>query len=345
MVSHGNIVANTNSIISALGLLETDRMMVVLPFHYCFGASLLHTYLKVGAMLVLDNRFAYPEVVLQRMQETECTGFAGVPSHYQILLRNSSLATRKFPSLRSLLQAGGHLAPSFLRELQEALPGARIFVMYGQTEATARLSCLSPEMVALRPDSVGKAIPGVKLRVTKNSGEEALPGEVGEITAEGDNIAQGYWHCAAETDDSFRDGKLYTGDLATVDADGYLYIVDRAKDFLKRGATRVSIKHIEDRILECRELLEVAVVGVPDEVLGEAIRAFVVSRSLDDAECEKCLRSYCKTNLPASLHPRDIIMVRALPKNSSGKVLREKLKNMQVGSSEDGLNIFITRTS
>jgi acyl-CoA synthetase (AMP-forming)/AMP-acid ligase II len=344
MVSHGNIVANTDSIIAALGLRETDRMMVVLPFHYCFGASLLHTYLKVGATLVLDNRFAYPEVVLQRMQETECTGFAGVPSHYQILLRNSSLAARSLPGLRTLLQAGGHLAPSFLRELQSALPSARIFVMYGQTEATARLSCLPPEMVAIRPDSVGKAIPGVKLRVLKESGEEARAGEVGEIVAEGDNIAQGYWHCEAETENSFRNGRLCTGDLATVDADGYLYIVDRAKDFLKRGGTRVSTRHIEDRILECSELLEVAVVGVPDEVLGEAIRAFVVPRSLDDTECAKRVRSYCKRNLPSPLHPRDIIVVPALPKNSSGKVLREKLRNMQAGPSQDQCNILSTRT-
>jgi len=335
MVSHGNIVANTNSIIAAVELHETDRMMVVLPFHYCFGASLLHTYLKIGATLVLDNRFAYPDVVLQRMQETECTAFAGVPSHYQILLRNSSLATRNLPRLRSLLQAGGHLAPSFLRELQVALPGARIFVMYGQTEATARLSCLSPEMVALRPDSVGKAIPGVKLRVLKASGEEVTPGEVGEITAEGDNIAQGYWRCAAETDNSFRNGRLYTGDLATVDADGYIRIVDRVRDFLKRGGTRVSIRYIEDRILECSELLEVAIVGVPDEVLGEAIRAFVVPRSLEDVECEKLLRVFCKKELPSSLQPRDIVVVHALPKNSSGKLLREKLKNMHFGTSQE----------
>jgi len=328
MVSHGNIVANTESIIAALDLQKTDRIMVVLPFHYCFGASLLHTYLKVGATLVLDTRFAYPETVLQRMRETECTAFAGVPSHYQILLRNSSLARGKFPHLRALFQAGGHLAPTFLSELKDAVPGARIVVMYGQTEATARLSWLPSEMLATHPGSIGKAIPGVTLRVLDESGAEVSVGGVGEIVAEGPNIAQGYWRSVEETEKSFRNGRLYTGDLATVDGEGFLYIVDRFRNFVKCGGKRVSIRLIEDRLLECRELLEVAVVGVPDDILGEAIRAFVVPRFFDGDGFEDRLRSFCKKELESSLHPRDIIVVRQLPKSSSGKVLRAQLKSV-----------------
>jgi len=330
MVSHGNILANTRSIIAALDLRQSDRMMVVLPFHYCFGTSLLHTYLKVGAMLVIDNRFTYPEVVLQRMQETECTSFAGVPSHYQILLRNSSLAKRRFPHLRSLLQAGGHLAPSFLCELQSLLPYARFFVMYGQTEATARLSCLPPELLATKPGSIGKAIPGVVLRVLNESGEDVAPGEVGEIVAEGENIGRGYWRALKETANSFRNGRLYTGDLATVDEEGFLYVVDRTREFVKCGGTRVSTRQIEDMLLGWNELLEAAVVGVPDEVLGEAVRAFVVPRRFDEEGLEERLRLFCKANLPRSFHPRDILVVKELPKNSSGKVMRAELKNLQI---------------
>jgi len=330
MVSHGNILANTRSIITALDLRQSDRVMVVLPFHYCFGTSLLHTYLKVGAMLVIDNRFTYPEVVLQRMQETECTSFAGVPSHYQILLRNSSLAKRKFPHLRTLLQAGGHLAPSFLLELQRILPNLRFFVMYGQTEATARLSCLPPELLSTKPGSIGKAIPGVVLRVLSQSGEEVAPGEVGEIVAEGENIGQGYWRAPAETAKTFRNGKLYTGDLATADEEGFLYVVDRTKEFVKCGGTRVSTRQIEDILLGWDELLEAAIVGVPDEVLGEAVRAFVVPRHCDQEGIEERLRLYCRANLPRSFHPRDIVVVKALPKNSAGKVMRAELKNVQI---------------
>src|SRR5208337_1457648 len=122
MVSHRNIIANTDAIIEYLGLTEADRIMTVLPFHYCFGTSLLHTHLRVGGSLVLDSRFMYLEAILQRMLDTQCTGFAGVPSHFQILLRSSSLRRKQFPQLRYVQQAGGHLAPFFIRELQKALP-------------------------------------------------------------------------------------------------------------------------------------------------------------------------------------------------------------------------------
>ena len=332
MVSHRNIMANTNSIIEALSLQENDRMMVVLPFHYCFGTSLLHTYLRVGAMLVIDPRFMYPEVVVQQIQETECTSFAGVPSHYQILLRNSSLTKRSFPRLHSLLQPGVHLAVSLLQELQRTLPQTRIFVMYGQTEATARLSCLPPEALASKLGSIGKAIPGVTLHVITESGCDAAPGEIGEIVAEGDNITRGYWRAPEETANTFRDGRLYTGDLAKVDEDGFLYVVDRAKEFIKCGGIRTSCRQIEDSLLEYADLLEVAVVGVPDDVLGEAVRAFVVPRSSERDRFEERLRQFCKAKLARSFYPRDVVVVNTLPKNSSGKVLRAQLKNVKIGA-------------
>jgi len=335
MISHRNIVANAKSILAALRLSAHERMMTVLPFHYCFGASLLHTYLRVGGRLVLDNRFAYPDVVLENMAQQHCTGFAGVPSHYQILLRNSSLRRKRLPCLHTLLQAGGHLAPSFVRELRESLPQARIFIMYGQTEATARLACMPPEMLATRPGSIGKAIPGVRLSILKDSGEEAAPGEIGEIVAEGDNVACGYWRAPDETAATFRNGKLYTGDLATMDKDGFLYVVDRAREFVKCGGTRISCRQIEDRLLECKELLEAAVIAVPDDVLGEAARAFVVPRQEPFDGVAERVRAFCKSSLHHTLIPRDVFVVESLPKNSHGKVLRPQLKSMATNAQGD----------
>ena len=175
----------------------------------------------------------YPDSALRRMQQTECTGFAGVPSHYQILLRTTTLKRMHFPKLRLLQQAGGRLAPAFVKELRDTLPGVQIFLMYGQTEATARLTYLPPELVDEKPGSIGKGIPGVKVQVLDESGNEVSPGQVGEIVAEGDNITLGYWQDSAETEACFRNGRLYTGDLATVDEDGFIYVVDRVRDFLK----------------------------------------------------------------------------------------------------------------
>ena len=330
MISHRNIIANTESIIEYLGLTARDRIMTVLPFHYCFGTSLLHTHLRCGGELVVDLRFMYPEVILERMIATQCTGFAGVPSHFQILLRNSSLRNKSFPHLRYVQQAGGHLAPAFVHELRQALPDTQIFIMYGQTEATARLSYLPPQFLDAKPGSIGKGIPGTSIRVLNDSGECVRPGEVGEIVAEGDNVALGYWSSlgqkAAISVTSFRNGKLYTGDLATVDNDGFIYIVDRAKDFVKCGGKRVSCRQIEDRLLECEEVLEAAVIGIPDEVLGEAVKAFIVPRAANHNGLAGSLHHFCKKNMSPHLVPREIVVVQGLPKNSSGKVMKQSLK-------------------
>ncbi len=325
MVSHANIMANTESIIQYLRLTENDRIMTVLPFHYCFGASLLHTHLRVGGSLVIDLRFMYPEVVLQRMLDTDCTGFAGVPSHFQILLRSSSLRKRSFPCLRYIQQAGGHLARFFIPELREALPGTQIFIMYGQTEATARLSYLPPELLEKKLGSIGNGIPGVKLQVVDESGKEVSTGGVGEIVAEGENITQGYWRDPEESAKSFRHGRLYTGDIATVDEDGFIYVVDRDKDFLKCGGKRISCRQVEDRLLGFKGVLEAAVIGVPDDVLGEAVKAFVVPANGDFAGLAERLRLFCKERIPPPLVPKEIVVLQGLPKNSAGKVLKRYL--------------------
>ena len=339
MVSHANIMANTESIIQYLALTANDRIMTVLPFHYCFGTSLLHTHLRVGASLVIDPRFMYPEAVLQRMADTECTGFAGVPSHFQILLRRSSLKKRTFPHLRYVQQAGGHLAPVFIRELRAALPQTRIFIMYGQTEATARLSYLPPELLDGKTGSIGKGIPGVNLRVLNTAGQPVAPGEVGEIVAEGANVARGYWRAPEEESHSFRDGRLYTGDLATVDAEGFLYVVDRSKDFLKCGGERVSSRQIEEQLLECEELLEVAVIGTADDLLGEAVMAFVVPREGGcSGPChwptcrgiQERVRLFAREHLRPKLAPKALLVFSSLPKNGTGKVLKAELKKFAI---------------
>jgi long-chain acyl-CoA synthetase len=328
MISHGNIIANTRSIVSNLNLSADDRIMAVLPFHYCFGASLLHTHLSVGASVVIDLRFMYPDKVLQRMIETDCTGFAGVPSHFQILLRKSSLPKMKFPHLRYVQQAGGHLAPAFVRELIATLPSSEIFLMYGQTEATARLSSLSPTMVAAKPASIGQGISGVKLRVLNDRNQDVQPGEEGEIVAQGNNIALGYWRDPEGTASTFRNGKLHTGDIATVDLDGYIYMLNRARDFIKCGGERISCQALEEQLLECDELLEVAIVGVPDDVLGEAIQAYVVSRDGDSESVAVRVRQFCEQNIPFKRAPKFIVPLKALPKSNTGKVLKAALRQL-----------------
>lgn len=333
MVSVRNIIANTDSINEYLGIMAADRIMAILPFHYCFGASLLHTHLRAGGSVVVDSRFMYPDLVLERMVQTKCTGFAGVPSHYQILLRRSSLRRMSFPHLRYVQQAGGHLAPTFVNALREALPGKQIFIMYGQTEATARLAYLPPELLATKQGAIGRAIPGVTLEVLDDRGRPVLPGQIGEIVARGENVTLGYWRDENETAKCFRDDRLYTGDLATVDEEGLIYIVDRAKDFVKCGGQRVSCRMLEDVLLESDLLVEAAVVGFPDEVLGEAVRAFVVPCNRNTDSIRDKVIEHCRRRLPPQQVPKEVITRGSLPKNSSGKVLKQSLREhgMSVG--------------
>ena len=323
MVSHGNILANAEDIITSLAIGPDDRIMAVLPFHYCFGTSLLHTHLLAGASVVIDNRFLFPEKVLQNMVESECTSLAGVPSTYQILLRRSNLKKMEFPHLVKLQQAGGKLAQPFIDELEQALPHARLFVMYGQTEATARLSCITPEDRRAHPGSVGKGLAQVTLKVISESGQPVQPGEVGEIVATGPNITLGYWQAAEATQRIFNGG-LHTGDLATVDADGFIIIVDRARDFLKCGGKRVSCRQIEEKLVNFQGISEVAVVGMEDLVLGEAVCLFAVHP--DGVLVEDDLKKFCEKELDHILLPKRIIFLEALPKNNSGKPDKLALK-------------------
>jgi len=201
--------------------------------------------------------------------------------------------------------------------------------MYGQTEATARLSYLPPEFLDNKLGSIGKGIPGVTLQVLTESGEPVKPGEVGEIVAKGPNVTHGYWRAPLESAAIFRDGRLYTGDLATVDGDGFIYVVGRSKDFLKCGGQRISCRQLEEQILGCEAVMEAAVVPTPDPILGDAVKLFVVPLDLDFGGLEARLRLFCKERMPPHLVPKEIVVLQSLPKNSAGKVLKENLKIRQ----------------
>jgi long-chain acyl-CoA synthetase len=329
MVTHRNIESNTREIIDYLGLTAAERTMAVLPFYYCYGTSLLHTHLAAGASLVLNNRFMFPEKVLDEMEQKECTGFAGVPSTYQILLRKTRFARRQFPALQWMQQAGGKLPNCFIREIREAFPRVKFFVMYGQTEATARLSYLPPEKLEEKLGSIGRGLRGTRLEVLKEDGSPVRPGseEVGEIVASGENITRGYWNDPGETARYFRQGKLYTGDMARVDEEGYIYIVERARDFIKAAGNRVSPKEIEEVLCEMPEVVEAAVIGVPDEIWGEAVRAFLALARPGQLSTE-AIHQYCLHRLPNYKVPQRIEILPWLPKTANGKIAKEELRKM-----------------
>lgn len=326
MLSHGNFTSNASSIIKYLHLTEDDIVMVVLPFYYSYGKSLLTTHIMVGGTLVLENSFMYPNVVLDKMVEEEVTGFAGVPSTFAILLNRSNIRKYLFPKLRYVTQAGGPMSPRHARELSDVLPDTHIYIMYGQTEATARLTYLDPHDLLRKPGSIGKSIPGVEIELIKDNGTPAEKGEEGEIVVGGENVMAGYWNNPEESEKVLRGNKLFTGDIAKMDEDGYFYIVGRRSDMIKSGAHRISPREIEEVILEMQEVHEVCVVGIEDVILGEAIRAVVVLKPEYVADAKKIQRQ-CHTKLASFKIPKEVVFVDDLPKTNSGKVRGHMLKD------------------
>lgn len=326
-VSHRNIAANTDSIIDCLKLTAKDRALIVLPFSYCYGASLLHTHLRAGASVSICDTFAFPETVIEAIQRDGCTGIAGVPSTYQLLLRASSFETTPLPSLRYLQQAGGRLPQPQIERVAAAQPQARLFVMYGATEATARMSYLPPELLEAKRGSIGRGIPGVTLSVLDNDGNPVPPGAVGEVFARGDNITKGYWHDPEGTAAKFVDGGLRTGDLARVDEDGFLYIVDRQADFIKSWGIRVSSQEVEDAVVSTPGVAAAAAVGRPDDDAGESIVVFYVPADGANVSPEQVL-AHCRGVLAKHLVPRDVRQLPGLPLNQNGKILKAKLKEL-----------------
>lgn len=324
-LSHLNLVSNARSIVSYLELGPRDRVLAILPFYYVYGKSLLNTHALCAGTVVIENRFLFPNAALDTLEAEACTGLSGVPSTFAILLNRSNLAERELVHLRYVTQAGGAMSPELTRRLMRALPSKKIFIMYGATEASARLSFLPPEDLPRKLGSIGKAIPNVELRVLRPDGAEADVGEEGEIVARGSNLMSGYWGDPRGTAEVLNERGYHTGDLAYRDEEGFLFVTGRRKDFIKAGAHRVSAKEIEEAILESPEVHEAAVVGVPDEMLGERIRAFVVLREGCTHETG-ALERMLKKRLPPYEVPSEILLRDDLPKNQSGKIMKQLLR-------------------
>lgn len=323
-LTHANVAANTDAITTYLELTGSDSTVSVLPFYYSYGASVLHTHLAVGGRVVLEHGLVFPATVVETIARERVSGFSGVPSTFSLLLDRVPLAEHDLSSLRYLTQAGGAMHPALITRLRDAIPQARLFVMYGQTEATARLAWLPPERLDDKPGSAGKAIPGVRIEVRGDAGETLPPGTPGEVWARGDNVMAGYWNDPVATDLVLRDGWLRTGDMGHLDDEGYLYLDGRRSDMIKTGAHRVHPLDVEEVLLELPGVMEAAVVGVDEAKLGQVIKVFIVvggDRRLD----ADLVRAHCRKRLAIYKVPRYVEFMPVLPRTASGKVRRALL--------------------
>ena len=326
MLSHANIVANTRAIVKYLELTSSDIQMAVLPFFYVMGKSLLNTHFAVGGTVVINNKFAYTAAVLKQMAEEGVTGFSGVPSTYAHLLFKSPLAAYRdrLSTLRYCSQAGGHMPKHVKQELLKILPRhTRLFVMYGATEASARMTFVPPERLESKIDSIGIPIAGVTMNVLSPGGKALGPGDIGELVARGDNIMLGYYKDEESTKRVLDHNGYHTGDLGYVDDEGFFYITGRKDDQLKVGGHRVNPQEIEDKIVESGEAVECIVFGIEDPLKGRRLAGLVVPlRPTPDTV--KNIIAYCASKLPKFEVPESLRLVESIPKMSIGKPDRAK---------------------
>lgn len=325
MLSHRNLVSNMHAVVQYLQLTPEDRVMMVLPHFYIYGLSLLLTHTLAGGSVVMDNRFMYPNTVLQNMVDTGVTGFSGVPSTFTILLARSMVREMSFPALRYVTQAGGAMTPAVQQQVADVFSPARLFIMYGATEAAPRLSYLEPEDLPRKWGSIGKAVAGVELYVADGKGERLPAGREGEFVARGPNITSGYWKDPEASAAVLRNGLYFTGDLGTEDEEGFLYVTGRSRDIIKVKGFRVSPREIEERLLELDGVLEAAVIGISDDVLGEAPIAYVVSVG-GGGPAEDFLRRTLQERLASYKVPTGFVFLETLPRNASGKIDKQVLR-------------------
>lgn len=342
MLSHQNIVSNTHAICQSLDLSYTDIQMVVLPFFYVMGMSLLNSHFAVCGTLIINNTFIYPATVLNQMVEEKVTGFSGVPSTYAFLLHRSPLSNfrDKLPHLRYCSQAGGHMARGMKLSLRQALPDhTKIFIMYGATEASARLTCLDAAFYESKMDSVGKPIPGTTIHVVDEQGRTQPANVVGELLAQGPGIMAGYWNNPQATALVLNAAGYRTGDLGYKDEDDFIFIIGREDNQLKVGGNRINTQEIEDLLMETEFVIEAFVTGYPDELLGQKLMAIIVGKNkqLDN----RTILAKCTQLMPRYKIPHTLLLVPSLPKTASGKIDKNKCMMLLSNNirSDDDRNI------
>jgi acyl-coenzyme A synthetase/AMP-(fatty) acid ligase len=322
-VSHGNLIANTEAIVRSQGLGTDERAMLILPVSYCYGASVLHSHLHQGGSVVFDRRFMFPDKVVRAIAEFSCTTFAGVPTVYNVLLRRSNFRTIPVPSLRRFLQAGGALARERVAEMRELFPETNFYVMYGQTEATSRISCMDPGQWQDKPGSVGKPLDNLSVSIRSEQGDPVPVGTVGHLFVKGPSICSGYLNDAEESARVFTDGGLRTGDLAYQDADGFLWIEGRTGKFIKIRGTRISIAEVEARVTAIPGVYECGVCSAKHPEAGEALVLFIIP----DRNA-KLTADEIRHGIPAQWTLDSVRFVTELPKTSSGKIAHSELPGL-----------------
>ena len=331
MSTHHNMISAARSIIQNIGNVEDDIILDVLPLSFDYGLYQVIMAFMFGGTVVLKESFLYIHRILERIAQEKVTGFPIVPTIVAMLLKLQDLKKYDLSTLRYMTNTGAALPVEHIRRLRSMFPHVTMISMFGLTECK-RICSLPPEELDRRPSSVGKAIPNCEVFVVDQDGREVVPGQTGELIIRGSNVMQGYWAAPELTAKTYRDGQypsgriLHSGDYFRRDELGFLYFLGRKDDMIKSKGERISAKEVENNICCMEGVAEVAVIGLPDEILGQAIKAYIVPAP-DVELTEKQVLKYCSKNMETFMVPKYIEFLENLPKTPNGKIDKKQLKS------------------
>lgn len=329
MLTHRNMLTACTSIASYLELQEDEVILGVLPLAFDYGLYQMIMAFRTGARLVLERSFTFPAQILNLMVDEGVTGFPGVPTIFSILAELKSLKDYDLSKIRYVTNTAAALPVKHILMLKDIFPAARIYSMYGLTECK-RCTYLPPKDIDRKPSSVGIAIPNTEMWIVDEDGNKVGPGAVGQLVIRGATVMKGYWEKPEATAKKLKPGPfpgeqvLYTGDYCKMDEEGYLYFVGRMDDIIKSRGEKVAPKEVENMIMNIPGVKEVAVIGVPDDILGQAVKAFIVFEEGVTMN-EKQLQKECQSRLENFMVPKFIVSVPSLPKTDTGKIKKTGL--------------------
>lgn len=328
MLTHANMLAAATSITTYLRAEESDVVLCALPLAFDYGLYQLLMAARVGATVVLESGFTYPSAILDTIVREGVTAFPAVPTMFAILAQMRELQ-HDLSRVRYVTNTAAALPVAHLERIAAIFPNARIYSMYGLTECK-RCTYLPPEDLFKKPTSVGIAIPNTELWIEDEHGQRLSAGQVGQLVIRGATVMRGYWRKPEATAERLRPGPLpgervlHTGDYARLDEDGYLYFVARMDDIIKSRGEKVAPREVEDALYALAGVREAAVIGVPDPVLGHAIKAFIVADMSHDYTAADVI-AHCKSRLEPFMVPKHVEFRDALPKTDTGKIKKNGL--------------------
>ncbi|MCM3567815.1 fatty acid--CoA ligase family protein [Neobacillus mesonae] len=322
MLTHRNLYSNAKDVGDYLKMNYDDKVITALPMFHVFCLTVaLNAPLLSGATILIVPRFS-PKEIFRLTKQYNATVFAGVPTMYNFLCQYPDGNSEDLQTFRLCISGGATLPVALLQNF-EAKFNVLISEGYGLSEASP-VTCFNPLDRPRKPGSIGTSILHVENKVVNELGEEVPAGGIGELIVRGPNVMKGYYKMPEETAAAIKNGWLYTGDMARMDEEGYFYIVDRKKDLIIVGGYNVYPREVEEVLYEHKDIVEAAVLGVPDPNQGEAVCAYVVSKNPELTKEE--LLEYCKDHLAKYKIPSVIEFLDELPKNTTGKILRRVLK-------------------